>query len=103
MAGEKVPYHCGDKSQNCGFCVSKVESTSGTMLYSHLGRNFFLSIQTNLEQIYVHNGAFLNTQNLFCVCVSPHEMTMFEHVPVFVKFGPYVYPLVDIDLSLMVH
>ena len=48
-------------------------------------------------------GAFLNTQNLFCVCVSPHETTMFEHVSVFVKFGPYaVYPLVDIDLSLMV-
>jgi hypothetical protein len=50
----------------------------------------------------LHIGAFLNTQNLFCVCVSPHETTMCKHVSVFVKFGSYVYPLVDIDLSLMV-
>jgi hypothetical protein len=54
MAGKKVPYHCGDKSQNCGFCVSKLESTTGTMLYSHLGRYIVISIQTNLGKIYVH-------------------------------------------------
>ena len=49
MAGEKVPYHCDDKSQNGGFCVSKLESTSGTctMLYSHQGRYIFISSQTN--------------------------------------------------------
>ena len=40
-----------------------------------------------------HSGVTLNTQNLFCVCVSPHETTMCEHVPFFVKTGPYVFRL----------
>jgi len=44
-------------------------------------------------------GATLKTQNLFCVCVSPHETTMCDHVSVFVKSGPYVYRYVVIDLS----
>ena len=51
---EKVAYHRDDKSQNCGFCVSKLESTAGTMLYSHLGRYIFTSIQTNVGQINLH-------------------------------------------------
>ena len=51
-----MPYHGGSsKSQNCGFCVSKLDSTTGTMLYSHLvGRYIFSSIQTNVGQINVH-------------------------------------------------
>jgi hypothetical protein len=49
-----MPYHRGEKNQNCGFCVSKLESTTGTMLYSHLGRHIIISIQTNVGQIYVH-------------------------------------------------
>ena len=32
MLGRKEPYHHGDENQNCGFCVSKLESTTGTML-----------------------------------------------------------------------
>jgi len=54
MAGRKVPYHRGDKIQFCGFCVCKLESTTGTMLLSHLGMHIFISIQTNVGQIYVH-------------------------------------------------
>ena len=42
------------KNQNCGLCVSKLKSTSSTMLYSHLGRYIFISIQTNVGQICVH-------------------------------------------------
>lgn len=42
------------KNQNCGFCVSKLESTTGTMLYLNIGRYIFISIQTNVGQIYVH-------------------------------------------------
>ena len=53
-AGKKVAYHHGEKSQNCGFCVSKLESTIGTMLYSHLHRYVFTSIQTNVGQINLH-------------------------------------------------
>ena len=49
-----MPYHCGGKNRNCGFCVSKFESTTNTMLYSHLGRYIFISIQANVGQIYVH-------------------------------------------------
>jgi hypothetical protein len=30
-----------------------MQSSSGTMLYSHAGRDIFISIQTNEEQIYV--------------------------------------------------
>lgn len=37
------------------------------------------------------SGATLKTQNLFCVCVSPHETTMCDQVSVFVNSGPYVY------------
>ena len=51
--GEEVPYHCGEKNTNCRFCVSKLKSTTGTMLYPHLGRYIITSIQTNLGQIYV--------------------------------------------------
>jgi hypothetical protein len=32
------------KNLNCGFCVSKLESTTSTMLYSHLGRYYLRSI-----------------------------------------------------------
>ena len=32
------------KNLNCGFCVSKLESTTSTMLYSHLGRYYLCSI-----------------------------------------------------------
>ena len=42
------------KNLNCGFCVSKLESTTSTMLYSHLGRCIFICIQTNVGQIYVN-------------------------------------------------
>jgi hypothetical protein len=40
------------KIQNCGFCVSKLEPTTGVALYSHLDRYIFISIQTNVVQIY---------------------------------------------------
>jgi hypothetical protein len=53
--GEKVAYHCGEKNTNCGFCVSKLESTTASMLYSHIGLYSFTSIQTNLGQIYLHH------------------------------------------------
>ena len=33
MTGRKVPYHCGVKNQNCGFCVSKLECTTGAASY----------------------------------------------------------------------
>ncbi len=49
--GEKVPYHRGDKKSK--FCVSKLESTTGAASYSHLDRYIFISIQTNVAQIYV--------------------------------------------------
>jgi hypothetical protein len=43
------------KNQNCGFCVRKLESTTGEASYSHLpvDRYIFISIQTNVAQIYV--------------------------------------------------
>ena len=41
------------KYQNYEFRVSKLESTTGTMLYTHLDTIIFISIQTNVEQIYV--------------------------------------------------
>jgi hypothetical protein len=48
-----VLYHRGGKNQNFGFCVSKLESITGAASYSHLDRYIFISIQTNLAQIYV--------------------------------------------------
>jgi hypothetical protein len=33
--------------------VSKLESTTGAASYSHLDRYIFISIQTNVAQIYV--------------------------------------------------
>ena len=49
-----MAYHSGEKSQNCGICLSKLESsTTGTMLYSHIGKEIITSIQTNVAQIYV--------------------------------------------------
>ena len=47
IAGRKVPYHRGEKNENCGFCGRELECTTRTMLYSHLGRYIFISIQTN--------------------------------------------------------
>ena len=47
-------YHLGNKSQNRQICVSKLESTTGNMLFLHLGREIFIFIQTNVGQIYVH-------------------------------------------------
>ena len=41
------------KYQNYEFCVSKLESTTGTLLYTHLDTIIFISIQTNVAQIYV--------------------------------------------------
>jgi hypothetical protein len=41
------------KIQSCGICVSKLESTTAAALYSHLDRYIFISIQTNVTQIYV--------------------------------------------------
>ena len=52
--GEKVPYHRGGIIyQNDEFCASKLESTTGTMTYTYLDRVIFISIQTNVAQIYV--------------------------------------------------
>jgi hypothetical protein len=41
------------KYQNDEFCASKLESTTGTMFYTYLDRIIFVSIQTNVAQIYV--------------------------------------------------
>jgi hypothetical protein len=42
------------KYQNDEFCASKLESTCGTMFYTHLDNKIiFISIQTNVAQIYV--------------------------------------------------
>jgi hypothetical protein len=41
------------KYQNDEFCASKLESTTGTMFYTHVDRIIFISIQTNVAQIYV--------------------------------------------------
>jgi len=41
------------KYQNYEFCVSKLESTTGTLLYTHLDTIIFISIQTNVALIYV--------------------------------------------------
>ena len=41
------------KYQNDEFCASKLESTCGTMFYKHLDKIIFISIQTNVAQIYV--------------------------------------------------
>jgi hypothetical protein len=48
-----VLYHRGVENQNCGFCVSKLEFTTGAASYSHLDWYIFISIQTNVAQIYV--------------------------------------------------
>ncbi len=47
-----MPYHRGVKNQNCRFCVSKLECTTDAASYSHLDRYIFISIQTNVAQIY---------------------------------------------------
>ena len=41
------------KYQNDELCASKLKSTTGTMFYSHLDTIIFISIQTNVAQIYV--------------------------------------------------
>jgi hypothetical protein len=41
------------KYQNDEFCASKLKSTTGTMFYTHLDTIIFISIQTNVEEIYV--------------------------------------------------
>ena len=41
------------KYQNYEFCASKLESTTGTLFYTHLDMIIFISIQTNVAQIYV--------------------------------------------------